>query len=175
MKITSPCSKCSGTGAVQTESMLKVNIPAGVDNGQTLRIHGRGQPGEKGGRTGNLYVVIAVEDDERFVRDEFDIHSRVEITMFQAALGCAVTAPTLEGEIELDIAPGTQPGDVIHRRGKGIPVLGGRGRGDQHIHVDVSVPKKLSSEQSGLLHQLAESFGDAVSGRKGFVDRLFGR
>ncbi len=174
--ITKPCSNCSGTGTVQTETTLKINIPPGVDDGQTLRIPRRGQPGEKGGPPGNLYVVIAVEEDPRFIREEFDIHTKITITMFQAALGCTIMIPTLEEDVELTIEPGAQPGDVITRRGKGIPVLGGRGRGDQHIHLEVTVPKKLTGEQNDLMQQLAASFGDAVGpGRKGFVDRLLGR
>ncbi|MCA9692437.1 MAG: molecular chaperone DnaJ [Nannocystaceae bacterium] len=174
--ISDPCKSCSGTGTIQAESKLKINIPPGVDNGQTLRIPGRGQPGDKGGPAGNLYVVIAVEEDPRFIRDEFDIHTKVQISMIQAALGCSVTVPTLEGDTEMHIDPGVQPGEIIVRRGKGIPVLGGRGRGDHHVHVEVVVPKKLSGEQAELLHKLAESFGEEVAPhRKGFVDRLLGR
>lgn len=173
--IRNPCGTCSGTGVVQRESTLKINIPAGVDDGQALRIPGRGQAGEKGGPPGNLYVVVRVQTDDRFERDEFDIHSEVSISMFQAALGCTVDAPALDGEIEITLDPGTQPGDVIVRRGKGIPVLGGRGHGDQHIHVRVTVPKKLDERQVELLTELAESMGDKTGGEKGFFDRLLGR
>jgi len=173
--VKNPCGSCSGTGVVQRESTLKINIPAGVDDGQALRIPGRGQAGEKGGPPGNLYVVVRVQADERFERDEFDIHSEVSISMFQAALGCTVEAPALDGEIEMTLEPGTQPGDVVVRRGKGIPVLGGRGHGDQHIHVKVTVPKKLDEEQIQVLSELAESLGEKAGGEKGFFDRLLGR
>lgn len=169
--IKDPCRTCSGTGVVQKESTLTVNIPAGVDNGQTLRISGRGQPGVKGGPAGNLYVIIGVESDERFIRDEFDVHSKITIGITQAILGCTVTAPSLDGDVEIEIEPGTQPEDVILRRGKGIPVIGGRGHGDHHVHVEVTVPEKLSAEQEELVRELAESLGEAVRPpKRGFFD-----
>lgn len=167
--IASPCRTCSGTGMVQRESTLKVTIPAGVDDGQTLRIPGRGMPGAKGGPPGNLYVEVGVEPDPRFQRDEFDIHSQVTVSMIQAALGCTVKAATLAGDIDLELEAGTQPGQVITRKGKGIPVLGGRGHGDHHIHVEVTVPAKLTNDQEDLLRELAEQFGEAVAEpKKGF-------
>lgn len=170
--ISDPCRSCSGTGVVQKEASFSVNIPAGVDNGQTLRISGRGQPGAKGGPAGNLYVIIAVENDERFVRDEFDVHSKVTIGVTQALLGCTVEAPTLEGDIELEIDPGAQPGDVILRRGKGIPVIGrGRGHGDHHIHVEIEIPTKLSNDEEGLVRELAELLGESVKpAKRGLFD-----
>ena len=171
--ITSPCKACSGTGAVLRESTLKVNIPAGVDDGQTLRIPGRGAAGVKGGPAGNLYVEVAVEADERFQRDEYDVHSKVTISMLQAALGCTVEAATLSGDIDLEIEAGTQPGHVLSRKGKGVPVLGGRGFGDHHIHVEVTIPTKLTSDQEDLLRELAELSGEAVAEpKKGFFSGL---
>ncbi|HEY0135868.1 MAG TPA: DnaJ C-terminal domain-containing protein, partial [Nannocystis sp.] len=170
--IASPCRGCGGTGVVQKETTLKLSIPAGVDDGQTLRIPGRGMAGTKGGPAGNLYVVVAVEADPRFQRDEFDIHSKVSISMAQAALGCTVKTPSLQGDQDLEIEAGTQPGHVVVRKGKGIPVLGGRGHGDHHVHVEVTVPQKLSQEQEELLRELAESFGEAVSQKKGFFSSL---
>ena len=170
--IASPCRGCGGTGVVQKETTLKLSIPAGVDDGQTLRIPGRGMAGTKGGPAGNLYVVVAVEADPRFQRDEFDVHSKVSISMAQAALGCTVKTPTLSGDQDLEIEPGTQPDHVVLRKGKGIPVLGGRGHGDHHVHVEVTVPQKLSAEQEEILRELAESFGEAVSEKKGFFSSL---
>lgn len=165
--ITDPCRTCSGTGVVPREATFTVNVPAGVDNGQTLRISGRGQPGVKGGPAGNLYVIIAVESDDRFIRDEFDVHSRVTIGVTQAILGCTVKIPCLEGEdIDLEIDAGAQPGDVILRRGKGIPVIGGRGHGDHHIHLEVEIPKKISHEQEEIIRELAESLGEEVKAPK---------
>ena len=169
--VTDPCRSCSGTGMIQEKASFSVNIPAGVDNGQTLRISGRGQPGTKGGPAGNLYVIIAVEEDERFVRDEFDVHSRVTIGVTQAMLGCTVEAPTLDGDIDLEIESGTQPGDVIRRRGKGIPVIGGRGHGDHHIHIEIEIPTKLSADEEGHVRELAELLGEEVKpAKRGFFD-----
>jgi molecular chaperone DnaJ len=170
--IASPCRGCSGTGVVQKETTLKLSIPAGVDDGQTLRIPGRGMAGTKGGPAGNLYVVVAVEADPRFQRDEFDIHSKVTISMVQAALGCTVKAASLQGDQDLEIEAGTQPGHVVLRKGKGIPVLGARGNGDHHVHVEVTVPTKLSGEQEEILRELAENLGEVVSEKKGFFSSL---
>ncbi|MFV8750274.1 molecular chaperone DnaJ [Nannocystaceae bacterium ST9] len=176
--IESPCKTCSGSGSVQRESKLSVKIPAGVDDGQTLRIPNAGQPGSAGGPPGNLYVVLRVEADPRFERHEYDIVSELEISMFQATLGTKVTIPTLEGETELDIDPGTQPGTILTRRGQGIPVLEtrGRSRGDHHVRVNVSVPKKLNAEQEDKLRALAEELGQTVAPKKkGLLDTLLGR
>jgi molecular chaperone DnaJ len=174
--IEHPCQSCSGTGAVQKESNLTVRIPAGVDNGQTLRIPGGGQPGVMGGPAGNLYVVLRVIPDDRFEREEFDVFSDVEISMFQAALGTKVTIPTLTGEAELEVGAGTQPDTIITRRGEGIPVLGGRGKGDQHVRIKVSIPKKLSTEQEDTLRELAKDMGlDVSAKKKGLLDSLLGR
>jgi len=164
--ISSPCRTCSGTGAVQRESELTVNIPPGVDEGQTLRIPGRGMGGLRGGPPGDLYVVVTVEADARFQRNEFDVHSEVTVSMVQAALGCTVKAASLAGDVDLEIEPGTQPGQVITRKGKGIPVLGGRGHGDHLVHVKVTVPTKLSGEQEEILRDLAEALGETVTEEK---------
>jgi molecular chaperone DnaJ len=161
--ITDPCSGCSGTGVVERESTLTVNVPAGVDDGQTLRIAGRGHPGDRGGPPGNLYVVLRVQDDPRFVRDEFDVHSKVEVSMFQAALGTSLSVDTLEGKHDIEIEPGTQPAETIVLKGKGIPVLGRRGRGDQIVHVEVQVPEDLSEDELAALRTIAESRGEAIS------------
>ena len=161
--ITDPCSGCSGTGVVEKESTLTVNVPAGVDDGQTLRIAGRGHPGDRGGPPGNLYVVLRVQDDPRFVRDGVDVHAKVEVSMYQAALGTSMSVDTLEGKQEVEIEPGTQPGDTILLKGKGIPVLGRRGRGDQIVHVEVAVPTELSEDEAEALRGLAEARGEALA------------
>lgn len=160
--ITDPCEDCSGTGTVQRHSVLTVNVPPGIDDGQTLRIQGRGQAGARGGPSGNLYVVLRVDDDPRFVRDEFDVHSKAQVSMFQAALGCKISAETLAGVKELELDPGTQPGDKIRLKGEGIPVLGGRGRGDHYVHVEVVVPTELSEEEAEMLRTIAEARGESV-------------
>jgi molecular chaperone DnaJ len=161
---------------VQKESTLKVKIPPGVDTGQTLRVPGAGQAGTRGGPDGNLYVQLEVEPDERFERDGFDVHAEVEVSMLQATLGCRKTVPTLDGETEIDVAAGTQPGDVIRRKGQGIPVLGGRGKGDHLIHVQVTIPKKLDKEQEATLRELAATRGeDVAEPKKSLLGSLLGR
>lgn len=161
--VTDPCRDCAGTGTVQRETTLTVNVPPGVDDGQTLRIQGRGQAGPRGGPPGNLYVVLRLKPDPRFVRDEYDIHSKVEISMFQAALGCTVAIDTLEGTDEATIKPGTQAGEVLVRRGQGIPVLGERRRGDHHVHVEVTIPEDLGKDEAEALRQMAEARGENVT------------
>ena len=176
--IEDPCGTCGGTGVEQVESDLTIKIPAGVDDGQTLRVAGAGEAGSKGGPAGNLYVQIGVQQDQRFERDGFDVHTEVEVSMFQATLGATVSVPTLDdggdGEAEIDVAPGTQPGEVITRRGQGIPVLGGRGKGDQHVHVKVVVPKKLDRAHAEQLKAIAEERGEALAHKKGFFESVFG-
>jgi molecular chaperone DnaJ len=174
--IEDPCPGCSGTGVRQAEQTIQIKIPAGVDDGQTLRVPAAGQPGHKGGPPGNLYVQLRVQPDPRFVREEFDIHSQVEITMLQAALGCSVTIPTLEEDTELEIEAGTQPNHVVRRRGKGIPVLGGRGRGDQLVHVKVVIPTDLDRDQEATLREIAEQRDERVAAaKKGLLSSLLGR
>jgi len=171
--ITNPCRDCGGTGAVKRETTLTVDVPPGVDDGQTLRIQGRGQAGPRGGPPGNLYVVLRLRPDSRFVRDEYDIHSKVEISMFQAALGCAIEVDTLEGMDEVEIKAATQAGEVILRRNQGIPVLGQRGRGDHHIHVEVTIPEDLSKEEAEALRQMAEARDEhVIAPRGGLFDGL---
>jgi molecular chaperone DnaJ len=161
--ITNPCRGCTGTGVIQRESTITVNVPAGVDDGQTLRIQGRGHPGARGGPPGNLYVVLRVEPDERFERDGFDVHSRARVSMFQATLGTTVSVDTLEGREQIEIEPGAQPGYTIVRRGKGIPVLGGRGRGDHHIHLEVTIPEDLEEDHEEILREIARARGEQVN------------
>lgn len=176
-QIETPCGSCSGTGQQQRESELTIKIPAGIDDGQTMRVAGAGQPGGRGGPPGNLYVEIHVEPDENFLRDEFDVHTKVDISMFEACLGTTVKVPTLDGEeAELELDPGTQPGEVILRKGKGINRLGGRGRGDQHVHVAVGIPKRLTAEHAGKLREMASDLGIDVSDeKKGFFEGLFSK
>ncbi len=173
-RITHPCKTCHGEGITEKETTLSVHVPAGVDDGQTLRIRGKGEPGSAGGPPGNLYVVVHVEPDPDFVRDGYDVHSKVQVSMFQAALGCEVSVRTVEGdEVTLAIAPGTQPGAVIPRHGEGIPVLGGRGRGDHLVHVEVVVPERLEPEHADLLRKIAGERGETVAPKKkGLLGRL---
>lgn len=173
--ISDPCSSCSGSGSVQKETTLTVRIPAGIDHGQTLRVPGGGQAGAMGGPPGNLYVVVRVEADVRWEREEYDIFSDIEISMFEATLGTTVTIPTLTGDVDLDIPAGTQPETIITRRNQGVPMLNGRGKGHHHVRVRVVVPTKLSNDQEEKLRALAAELGHEITAKKkGLLGSLFG-
>ena len=151
-KIQTPCTECRGGGRVLEERLLEVSIPAGIHDGQRIRLTGEGHAGAAAGaRAGDMYVQVHVRHDPRFVREGNDVFSTVDLTITQAALGAAVTVPTLDGDVELDFEPGTQPGEIRVLRGKGMPVLQGFGRGDQRVLVNVVVPRRLTDEQRRLL------------------------
>jgi len=155
-RIETPCRECEGLGRVLEERQLDVKIPAGIHDGQRIRLSGEGHAGGLGARAGDVYVQVHVRPDPRFVREGDDIFSSVDLTMTQAALGATVTIPTLEGEQELEFAAGTQPGQIVVLRGRGMPVLQGFGHGDQRVLVNVVVPRHLTDEQRGLLEQFEE-------------------
>jgi molecular chaperone DnaJ len=155
-KIESPCTVCSGAGRVIEERLLDVEIPAGIHDGQQLRLGGEGHAGLFGSRSGDAYVRVRVLGDPRFVREGDDIFTTVDLTMTQAALGAKLTVPTLTGAEELEFDPGTQPGKVVVMRGRGMPSLQGFGRGDQRVLVNVVVPRHLSDEQRRLLAEFDE-------------------
>jgi molecular chaperone DnaJ len=150
-RIETPCPDCRGAGRRLEQRALEVDVPAGIHEGQRIRLPGEGHAGAAGGPAGDLYVGVHVRPDERFVREGNDIFSQVNLTMVQAALGATVPVETLEGVQELEFAPGTQPGEVQVLRGKGMPVLQGFGRGDQRVLVNVSVPRRLNDPQRELL------------------------
>ena len=152
-RIEQPCTACSGAGRLLEERRLEVDIPPGIHDGQQIRLTGEGHAGALGGRAGDVYVQVRIRPDERFVREGNDIFSTVDLTFTQAALGATVTIPTLEGDHELEIVPGTQPGEIVVLRGKGMPVLQGFGRGDQRILVNVLVPRRLNDDQRRLLEE----------------------
>ncbi len=152
------CGACSGTGDVPIVRTVKVAFPAGIDHGQSLRIAGQGQPGRKGGPAGHLFVSVEVEDDPRFTRDGIDLAHELHVSFTQAALGAKISAPTIEGEAEVALPAGIQPGEHVTLKGKGVPRLDGRGRGDLHYIVQVDVPKKLSAKAKKLLLDLQETF-----------------
>jgi len=146
-----PCATCNGGGRVVEERRLDVEIPPGIHDGQRIRISGEGHAGLPGARAGDVYVQVHVKPDERFVREGNDVFSTIDLTMTQAALGTTLTIPTLDGEEELELSAGTQPGEVKILRGRGMPVLQGFGRGDHRVLVNVLVPRHLSDEQRRLL------------------------
>lgn len=173
-QVKDPCTDCRGRGTRPETSTLSVTVPAGVDDGQTLRLAGKGES-VPGGAAGHLYVVLHVQGDERFKRDGEDVLTEVPVSFVKAALGGELEIYTLEdnctGTTTIKIEPGTQPGDVIVRRGQGIPRVGDSGRGDHVVQFKVEIPKKLSSKQEELLRELAEDLGENVREKRG----LFGR
>ncbi len=162
--IHSPCPKCRGKGAVRKNTTVKVDFPAGIDDGQTLSVHGSGHRGLNGGPAGDLLVTVSVRQHPQFERDGFDVYYNMPITITQAALGDSVEVPTLDGKVKYTIPDGTQTGTVFRLRGKGIQRLNASGRGDQFVTVTVETPMNLSSEQKELLRKLGETFGE--EGRK---------
>lgn len=156
-----PCTQCDGRGREVRERTLKVDVPAGISDGQRIRLSGRGHAGEPGGMPGDLYVRVRVREDERFVRDGDDLICALDVAAPLAALGTTLPVPTLEGEEELEIPAGTQPGEVITLRHRGMPILQRPGRrGDLKVVVDVVIPRRLRPEQKDLLRQLADSLDE---------------
>lgn len=175
--VSSPCTQCRGHGQENTSRRLSVNIPAGVDDETQIRLSGEGAPGELNGPNGNLYVVLTVKPHEFFQRRQNDIILELEINMSQAALGAGVMAPTVDGEEELRIPPGTQPGDMFRLRGRGVQHVRGGGRGDQIIIAAVTVPTEITEEQRRLLNELGETLENGVKPRghrheKGFFEQM---
>jgi len=169
--IKNPCSDCQGTGRVEREKQLEVKVPAGVETGSRLRVSGEGQAGTQGGVSGDLYVVIHVAEHEQFERQGSNLYEAVPITFAQAALGADIMVKTLDGEEKLKIPMGTQTGTVFRLRGKGMPVLGGRGRGDLFVSATLITPTTLTREQRRLLEQLAEVENKDLES-KGLVDKV---
>ena len=172
--ISDPCPKCQGQGRLRRQESLSVRIPPGVDNGSRLKLRGEGEAGYGGGTPGDLYVIIHVKEHSLFVRQENHIVIEVPISFPQAALGCDIEVPTLEGKVNLKVPSGTQSGKVLRLKGKGIIDLHGYGRGDQLIRVVVETPRSLTSRQRELLEEFAKLDGKAVNHplSKGFVDQI---
>jgi molecular chaperone DnaJ len=171
--VETPCHACDGAGRRVEERTLSVDVPAGINDGQRIRLRGEGHAGTLGGPPGDVYVQVRVRPQEGIERDGDDLHVLAELTMTQAALGGTVRVPHPEGHVELEIHAGAQPGDVNLVRGRGMPSLSGGRRGDLHVHVGVRVPRNLSAEQRALMEQLATTLGDdAYQGDDGFFERL---
>ncbi len=160
--VRKPCQTCRGSGLTLAEENLQVAIPAGVEDGSTLRLSGRGEAAPGGGQPGNLYVGLHVASDQRFERDGADLHTQILLSFPQAALGAAIKAPSLDGDSEVAVPAGTQPGDTVTLRGKGLPRLHGRGTGDLVVHLKLVVPKTLTAEQEQSLRAFASAGGDLV-------------
>jgi molecular chaperone DnaJ len=157
--IEKPCPECRGAGRRPAERTVTVQIPAGIDQGQRVRVSGKGGAGERGARAGDLYVRIRVAPHTQFERHGDDILTLVDLTMVQAALGTTVSVSTLDGDEDAEFPPGTQPGDVKVLRNKGVPHLNGHGRGDEVITVRVIVPRDLDEKHRRLLEDFDEAVG----------------
>ena len=152
-----PCHVCGGRGRRAIRKSLQVDIPAGIADEQRIRLSGRGHAGERGGPPGDLYVLVRVAEDERFLRDGSNLVTVVDVPAPAAALGTKVTVPTLDGDEEIKVAPGTQPGAVVTLRGRGMPAIGRGRRGDQQVVLNVVIPRNLTARQSELLEELRAS------------------
>jgi len=152
--ITDPCAKCKGEGRILRQRNVDTKIPAGVEDGTRIRFSGAGEVGPFGGPAGDLYVVLHVKDHPFFAREGNDLHCVVPISVPQAAMGSEIRVPTMDGEHNLKVPEGTQPGTTFRIRGKGVPVLNGHGRGDLYVEVRVEIPSKLNKRQRELLQEL---------------------
>ena len=173
--IKDACSTCRGKGKVRRNKTIRVKVPAGIDNGQSFRVRDEGNAGSNGGPNGDLLVTVRVRKHDIFVRDGANVLCEMPITFAQAALGATIEVPTLDGKVRYNVPEGTQTGTTFRLRGKGIPYVGYKTRGDQFVTVVVETPTKLTREQKELLKQLESSVGDdGQPKRKSFFDKLKG-
>jgi molecular chaperone DnaJ len=173
LEIVKPCKSCKGEGKVYRKKKLEVKIPPGIASGQRLRVVGEGEAGDKGAPAGDLYVQVAVKEHDVFERREDDLHTDISISYAQAVLGGEIDVPTLYGDATLVVPAGTQPGTQFRMKGKGMPHLRG-GKGDQYVHVQVSVPTKLTKAQEELLIEFDKTLGSkkVKPKKKGFFDKV---
>ena len=170
--IHQPCPDCRGTGAVRKRKTIKINIPAGIDHGQTISLRGQGNAGRNGGPAGDLLITVMVQPHELFRRDGVDVFCEAPITFAQAVLGAELEIPTIDGKVKYSIPEGTQTGTVFRLKGKGIPVLNGRGRGDQYVTVTIETPRNLNKEQKEALRRFSETLGESnYEKRKSFFKK----
>ena len=168
--VKEPCQKCAGKGKIRKSRKIKVNIPAGIDNGQSISLQGQGDVGDKGAPMGDLYVTVRVKPHNTFKRDGFNVMCEIPISFGQAALGAELEVPTLDGKVKYTISEGTQTGTVFRLKGKGIQMLRRNARGDMYVKVNVVIPKNLSSKQKALIRELE---GTDKNGKgKGFLNNL---
>jgi molecular chaperone DnaJ len=173
-----PCHNCQGRGRTVERRTVRVDVPAGIADGQRIRVSGRGHAGERGGPAGDLYVLVRVREDPRFVRDGDDLVTVLDVPAPVAALGARLEAPTLDGPIEVDLEPGTQPGEIKTVRGKGMPALRSGRPGNPRVVVNVVIPRRLTREQRDLLEDLRDSLTEenlrSDEGLFGKLKRAFG-
>ena len=158
--IHQPCTTCRGNGRLHKRRTVKVSIPAGIDNGQTISLRGQGHAGKNGGPSGDLLITVMVKPHELFRRDGTSVFCEAPITFTQAVLGAELEIPTIDGKVKYTIPEGTQTGTVFRLKGKGIPVLNGRGRGDQYVTVTIETPRDLNREQKEALRKFSETLGE---------------
>ena len=171
--IRDPCKKCSGSGRVRVSKKLEVSVPAGIDDGQTFVLRGQGDAGRNGGPSGDVNVIVNVRPDPIFERDGYDVWCDVPLTYAQCAIGDEITVPTVDGKIRYNVPEGTQPGTVFRMRGKGIPYVNGRGRGNHLVRVTLEVPKKLNFQQKEALKAFEKTLDERnYEKRRGFFDKL---
>ena len=171
--ISKPCSKCRGNGRIRIEKNISVDIPAGIDDGQVLRVSGQGDCGSNGGPNGNLHVNVRVKAHPLFTRDDYDVHCEIPITYTQAVMGDELVVPTIDGNVKYSISEGTQTGTVFRLKGKGIKKLQRQERGDQYVKVVVEVPKNLDKHQKELLKAFEASLDEKnYEKKKSFFEKL---
>ena len=170
--IAEPCQTCKGTGKERKRKKIKINIPAGVDNGNIVPLRGQGEPGANGGPNGDLYVSLRVSPHAKFKRKGNDIYLDEHISFAKATLGVELKVPTIDGDVKYEVPAGTQPGAVFRLRGKGVPFVNGVGRGDQYVNIVVDVPKSLNEKQKQALHMFMEASGETFDSKKSFVDKI---
>ena len=158
--IHQPCPDCRGGGTVRKRKTIQVTIPAGIDHGQTISLRGQGNAGKNGGPAGDLLITVMVQPHDVFRRDGVDVFCEAPITFTQAVLGAELEIPTIDGKVKYSIPEGTQTGTVFRLKGKGIPVLNGRGRGDQYVTVTIETPRNLNKEQKEALRKFSETVGE---------------
>ncbi len=172
--IREKCLKCNGAGRVKVRKTYEVSIPAGIDDGQNIRLTEKGEPGTNGGPNGDLYITVGVQPDAVFTRQGFDVYSAINVTFAQAALGDTLIIPTIDGQVQYNLAAGTQTGSRFRLRGKGIPYLRDSGtRGDHYVTINVVVPTKLTEEQKQKLRDFAASMGDKPQGTNNTKSSFF--
>lgn len=170
-----PCRDCRGDGRVLTRSSVELEVPVGIHDGQQIRVRGAGHAGFRSRERGNAFVVVRVRPDPRFVRDGDDLHTALRLTMTDAALGTTTSVASISGSVELEVSPGTQPGEVRVLKGQGMPALRGGRRGALHVRLDVAVPTALDGEQRRLVEELDRSLGSEAYADSGENDGFFRR
>ena len=170
--IKNPCSRCKGKGRIKRSHKLKVEIPAGIDNGQAFRVSGQGNAGANGGPSGDLMVTVRIRPHELFTREGSNVYCEMPISFAQAACGAEIEVPTLDGKVRYNVPEGTQTGTVFRLKGKGIPYVGYKNRGDQYVTVVVETPTKLTQQQKDLLRQFDTATEKAQPKKKSFFEKL---